>query len=143
MHDAFLVRCGESLGNRAGNFNDPVRRQTIRRDQPIQRLALEQFHGDEVDVIGFLDRVDRDHVGMIERGNGASLALEAGQPVGIVGHRGRQNFKSYLPRQLGIRRAVHLSHSARANCGADAVVGQRATSQTGSCLVVHLPGLHA
>ena len=48
---------------------------------------FDQFHGDEVDVIGFLDRVDRHHVGMIECGDGASLALEAGESIGIIGHR--------------------------------------------------------
>jgi hypothetical protein len=41
--------------------------------------ALDQLHREEVNPVGFLYRVERDDVRVIERGDGASLALEACQ----------------------------------------------------------------
>ena len=48
--------------------------------------ALDQLHRQEMDAVGLLDRVDRDDVRVIERGDGAGLALEAGEPIGVARH---------------------------------------------------------
>ena len=45
-----------------------------------ERLALDELHRHEVNVVDDLDRVDRDDVGMVEGGDGLGLAL-SGQPA--------------------------------------------------------------
>ena len=114
MHDAFLVSGGERIGQRAGDFDDLLRLGAACGNQAIERLAFDQLHGDEVDVVGFLDRIDGHDVGVIERGDGASLALEAGEAVGIASHRGGQNFERDIAAELGVGGAIHFSHAARA-----------------------------
>src|SRR6266852_9479765 len=73
---------GQRLGQRAGNLDDAFDWQAIRRDQPIQRLPLDQFHGEKVDAVGFFHRVQRYNIRMVECGDRASLALEPGQSFG-------------------------------------------------------------
>ena len=46
--------------------------------------ALDELHRQEVDAVRFLDRIDRDDVRMVEGGDGAGFALEAGEPLGII-----------------------------------------------------------
>src|ERR1700732_874777 len=130
MYDAFLVRSGQRLGQRAGNLDDAFDWQAIRRDQPIQRLSLDQFHGEKVAAVGFVHRIQRYNIRMVECGDRASLALEPGQSFGIAGNIRRQDLERYVAPQLRIGRAIHLTHSARANCGVDPVVCKCTSDQT-------------
>ena len=50
----------------------------------VQRLPFHQLHRQEVHAIGFLDGMNGDDVRMVERGDGASLALEAFDAVRIA-----------------------------------------------------------
>ena len=50
------------------------------------------------------EAVDRRDVRMIERGEDFRLALEAREPIGIAGDRGRQDLDRDLPLQLGVGR---------------------------------------
>jgi len=93
--------------------------------------------------IGLLDRVDRHYVRMIECSDSASLPLEAGQPVGVAGHVEGQDLEGYIAPELCVGCAVHLSHAACANYGADPVVGYRAPEQAGLRSVVQLSALRA
>ena len=56
-------------------------RQPALGDEPVERLALDELHGQEVDAVGFLDRVDGDDAGVVERGERLRLALEALEPL--------------------------------------------------------------
>ena len=50
-------------------------------DEPVERLALDELHGQEVDAVGLFDGVDRDDAGVVERGEGLGFALEALEPL--------------------------------------------------------------
>ena len=58
MDDALVMGGGQRLGDRAGDFQDAIDGETAFRNELIERLALDQFHREEVDAIGFLNRVD-------------------------------------------------------------------------------------
>ena len=130
MDDALLVRRGERVGERGGDLDEPGDRQGTLGDEKVERLALDQLHRQEVDAAGLLDRVDRDDVRVIERGDGAGLALEPLQPLRARGHLGRQHFESDVAAEPRVPRAVDLAHPARADrrddlVGAEAGAGRQ------------------
>ena len=55
----------------------------------VERLALDELHGQEVDAVGFLDGVDGDDAGVVEGGERLRLAPEALEPLRARGHLGR------------------------------------------------------
>ena len=80
------------------------------REALRQILSLDEFHHERVDAVAILQPIDRADVGMIERGEHPRLAFEAGEPVGIVLERARQNFDRDLSAQPRVPRAVHFAH---------------------------------
>ena len=86
MHNAFVVRRGERVGKRAGDLDDLLDRQPTFENAMVERLAFDEFHGEEVDVVAFLDRKNCDDMRMVERGDGASFALEAREALGVARH---------------------------------------------------------
>src|SRR3981081_2204091 len=103
--------------------------QAIRGDQPIQRLPLDQFHSEKVDAVGFFNRVQDYNIEMVKCGDRTSLALEPGQSFGIAGNIRRQELERHVAPQLHIGRAIHLTHSAHANCGVDPVMRKCTSDQ--------------
>lgn len=77
MHDAFFMRGGERASKRSGNLDDSLDGKAAFRNEPIERPALDQLHREKVNAVGFLHRVERDDVRVIEGGDGAGFALEA------------------------------------------------------------------
>ena len=75
-------------------------------------------------AVGFLERVDRGDVGVVERGEQVGLALEASEPLGISRHLGRQHLDRHVAIQVGVGGAIHLAHAPRAERGSDAVIGE-------------------
>src|SRR5262249_13898331 len=61
------------------------------------------------------DVVDREDVGMRERGDGARLALEARHRVGVAGGIGRQYFDGHVAAEARVAAAVNLPHPALAD----------------------------
>ncbi len=55
MNDAFVVSGSEGLGERRGDVEDAVGREPARRNQPVERLAIDQLHREKVDAVRFLD----------------------------------------------------------------------------------------
>jgi hypothetical protein len=49
---------------------------------------------------------------MVERGNGASLTLEAGEAVRVSGHGRRQHLDGYVAAQARVACAKDLAHAA-------------------------------
>ena len=96
---------------------------------PVERLAVHELHGEEVDAGGLLDRIDRHDVRMVERCDGTCLALEALDPLRARGHLGREHLEGYVTMQLRVGGAVHLSHPARADRGGDVIVRDLLTDQ--------------
>ena len=105
MDDAFVVRGCERVGKRVGDVEDPLDRQAALGNGAVERLALDELHGEEVDALGFLDREDRDDARMIEGGKGFGLASEALEAVGTCGHPGGQHLERHVAAESRVGRA--------------------------------------
>ena len=88
--------------------------------QPVREvLALDEFHREEVDARGVVERgaleaVDVGDVRVIERREQLGLALEARQALGVRRERGRQHLDRHVAVELRVGGAIHLAHPARA-----------------------------
>ena len=51
---------------------------------------------------------------MIQRRQHLSLAFETSHALGVIGERGGQNFQRDLASEIGVGRAINLTHPARA-----------------------------
>jgi hypothetical protein len=125
VDDAALVRGGDGFGNRNGQPEELLKGQPARTSQAGQGLPLDELHRQEVHAAGFLDRVDRDDVGVVEGGDGARLSLEPLESIGIAGQLGRQDLERHAAVEPGIVGLVDLAHAARAEGPDDPVVVQR------------------
>jgi hypothetical protein len=77
VDDAFVVGGGEAVGELDGEFDGFARREAGGWNAIAEGVAFEEFGDDVVRAVGLADVVDRDNVGMIERGDRAGLLLEA------------------------------------------------------------------
>ena len=131
MDDALLVRGGERLGQRRGDLEEPLQREPTLRHDPVERLSLDELHGEEVHGpltgrrrLGVLDGIHRDDAGVIEGGEGPGLLLEARETLGIVRHGGRQHLDRDVASELGVGGPIHLAHAAFAKLLDDAIVAE-------------------
>ena len=74
--------------------------------------------------IRVVDAVDRGDVGVVQRGQQLGLALEAGQPLGVVGERVGQDLDRHLAVERGVDRLPDHTHPALADLLDQAVVEQ-------------------
>ncbi len=123
MDDALFVRGGERVGDSLGDFDDLRGRKATGVREAVERLAFDEFHGEEVDAFGFFDREDGDDVRMIERGDGTGFALEASEAIGVGRGVGRENFEGDVPLEFYVGGAIDLAHAAGAEGADDVVVG--------------------
>jgi len=112
VDDALLVGRGKGVGDLPRDGQCLVLRQ-----RAADVGALHEFHDDGV----LFQSVNLRDVGMIERRQGLRLVLETRQVAGVGGERLGQNLERHFAVQLGVARAVHLSHSSRAERGDDLV----------------------
>ena len=105
----------QRVRQRDGNLQQPLQRESVFRDDLLQRFALDELHRQEGDAVRLFDRVDRDDAGMIEGGDALRLAREAGTAMGIGGATFEQHFERDVAMQLRIARAIHLAHPAGAD----------------------------
>jgi hypothetical protein len=91
-------------------------------DQEAQRWRFRRLLSVRGDRCRLVEAVDRRDVGMLELGQYLGLALQARQPLGVVGKRGRQHLDGDVPLQPGVFGAIHLTHAALAQLGDDAIV---------------------
>jgi hypothetical protein len=89
------------------------------RDAIGQRRPLDELHDQGVGGPAVLQAVDVRNVRVIERGEHVCLALEARQPLGILGEDVRQDFQRDVAVELGVAGAIDLAHAARADGGDD------------------------
>jgi hypothetical protein len=76
-----------------------------------------------MDAVGFFDGENRDDVRVIQRGDGASFALEAGEVLGVVGGGWWEDLEGDVAAKLGIRGAIHLAHATGADGAGNLVMG--------------------
>ena len=74
------------------------------------------------DVVGLFDRVNSDDVGVVEGSDGLRLALEAADPLGVVGHARRQRLESDLTVQARVVGHIHGAHPATPQALDDVIV---------------------
>ena len=74
MQDAALVSMRDGVRNLHSVLEALRERQAPHRNERVQGLALDEFHGDEGLIALLADLEDRADVGMIQRGGGARLA---------------------------------------------------------------------
>ena len=119
MNDAFPMRSIQRIENLTGVFNGSFGRQ-----RPFQRRALDVLHHQ---IVGAYI-VHRANMGMIQRRDGAGLALEA---VAESFLRNLDGNDAIEPRVTGLS---HLTHAARANQCHDFV-----GAKSFSCAERHMP----
>jgi hypothetical protein len=90
------MRGRERVAERAGNLDDLLDREPAGGNEAGEWLALDQLHGQEVDAVGFLHRVDGDDVRVVELGEGLRFTAKARQPLRILRHPGGQHLKRYV-----------------------------------------------
>ena len=114
MHDSLRMSCIESVGHLRSQIQDLFHFERLSADQVLERLPLQQFHGDEVLPVRFVDLVDRADVRMIERRRGEGFPLEAFASSRIVLHFRRQELQRDMAVQLEVFGLIHHTHPAAA-----------------------------
>src|SRR4030095_8348459 len=82
------------------------------RDALCEVLALNEFHHERADAVGFFETVDVGDVQMVQRGQGLGLALKPRNPLGVAGERRGQDLDRDGAIQLRVPRAVDFTHAA-------------------------------
>ena len=115
MHDAAIVRGGEAAADLHGVIEDRRQRERRRPNARAERLSFEQLDRDVRDPVVAPDIVNREDVGVRQRGNGAGFAVEPLVEVRIGRRVRRQRLDRDLPLQPRIARAIHVAHAAMAD----------------------------
>ena len=131
MDDPLLVRRFERLGDLLGDGQRLVEGNRASRNALRQILALDEFHDEGVDVTRMFEAVNDRDVGMVQRGQGLGLALEAGEAIGIVREGLGQDLDRDVAVQFRIARAKYLPHPAFADLGRDFVNAEAGAGSQG------------
>ena len=119
MHDARLMRLGQTIGHLGRYLNPLFQRDQAGVEQVAQRVSLHQFHGDVTNALGLSHFIDGDDVGMVERRRGSRFPLEALQVLRVTSHMVGQDLERHLAPQAAVPRPVHFSHPAGSERGKD------------------------
>ena len=119
VRDPFLVCRRDGVGEGNGDREKLVYGKAALWNRERERAALDHFHGQEQDSVTFLDRIDRDDVGVVQGCSGAGFLLEPAKSLGIVGKCRRQHLDGDVAAEARITGAVHLAHPAGAEQGDD------------------------
>ena len=92
-------------------------------DSVPERLALQQFHGDEGSPIGLVNLVDRADVRVVQRGRSFGLPLETAESLCVVGEVVRKELQGDVATELQVFRFIHDTHAPAADPAEDAVMG--------------------
>ncbi len=114
MHDARAVRSVEGVRDLRAELDDVGQRQRPLRDARGERLAVYQFHHQEIGVAFTADIEERADMGMVERRNRLRLALEARADLGMLRKMAGQHLHGDVAAKARIARAIHFAHAARA-----------------------------
>ena len=126
MHDSLRVRRIEAVGDLDADLQELRDLDGPGGDAVLERLALEQLHGDERPTLELADVVDRADVGMIERRRRARLAAEPLDRLRIPGDVVGQELQRDVPPEPRVPGLVDHAHPAPAQLFQDAVVGDGA-----------------
>jgi hypothetical protein len=122
--DPLFMRRGDGRGQRKRDLQQLGQVHALPRDHLRQRLAVDQFHRDEVHPLRLLDGVQGHDVRVVQPGDDLGLALEPLQTLGVAGPLFGQDLDRNFPIEGGVDRAPHFAHPAGADLGGQAVVKQ-------------------
>src|ERR1700687_2480142 len=94
-------------------------------------LPLQQFHGDEVSSIGFVNLVDSADVRMVQRGRSFGFPLETAEGLCVVGQFVGKELQGNMATELEVFRLIHNAHAPATDLAVDAVMGNRLTHGLG------------
>ncbi len=137
MDDPLGVGRFERVGDLDGQRQQLVHFHGLPGHLLRQGLALEQLHDNEVPALVLLNRVNGADVGMIERGSGARLALEALQQLAVLGHIRRKKLQGHAAAELGVLGFVHHTHATRAQFVENLVMQQGLADES---ILIHIRG---
>ncbi len=122
--DAAVVGRAQGVGQRDGDLEELRQRHAPLGDQLAETAPRDELHGEEVDAVGLLDRVEVDDVRVVQGGEGPGLALEAVQPLAVRRQLRRQDLERHLAPQLGVLGPVDHPHPALTELVEDPIVSE-------------------
>ena len=133
MDDALLVRSVQGVRNLNGQFQRLLKGERLRPDHVLQCLSFQQFHGDELPAVGFVNLVNRADVGMVQGACRARLALESFERLRIARQLVRKKFQRHVAAKLGVFGFVNDTHTTAAEFLQNPIVGNGFADQS-TCL---------
>jgi hypothetical protein len=97
------------------------------REVLAQAFAFNVFGGDEVMPILFANLMNGQNVGVIEAGGGISFALEAAEPILVLGDIAVEQFDGDLAAQARVKGKIDFTHAARAEQRANLIPAESST----------------
>jgi hypothetical protein len=125
MGDALGMRRVESVGNLDGEIQQRLSLKGFTFDAVLQRLALQQFHGNEGLPIVFVNFVNGANVGVIEGRGCLGFALETLERLMVLRQSLRQELQGDEAMQLGVFGLIDHTHPAAAQLLQNTVVRNR------------------
>jgi hypothetical protein len=114
VQDVFAVRRVERIGDLRRHVEQRLGIERSLDETPVERLALEQFHGQVAAAVLVVEPVDGADVGVIEARRGAGLTPEPVDRFGIFRRRRRQHLQGHHAAEHRVLRAVHDAHATGA-----------------------------
>ena len=114
MNNAGGVGGGERVGDLHRVFQRLAEGQAFALDELVERLAIDPFHGDEVDAIRRTNVVDGNDIGMVERRGGSGLLGEALFPFEVDHRLAGQDLDGDRTPQTRVERPVNRAHASLA-----------------------------
>ena len=146
MHDAFVVRGRETVGDLPGEIEGLVQAQRSVRETGAQRFAFQQLRHDVRQTIMCAGVVHRHDVRVVQLPGRACFFFEPAQPVGAIGQRCRQDLDRDVAGEAGVARAIDLAHAAGADRRDDLVraetIARRQRHGLGVNVSAPAPGPH-
>ena len=96
----------------------------------IQRLTIDELHGDVVKSILFPNLIDVDDVGVIQAGGSLRLTLQAFNRGSIAGEVGKEKLEGDKAIQTGLFSFMDDCHTAATDLRNDPILTNRLTNQT-------------
>lgn len=125
MNDSLFVGSGQALAQLSGEANDLLGRQWAAAEFLAQRLARDQFHGQEVHIILSAEFKNGGDIGVIQFSQRERFLAKLFARR-FVGYRARgQHFQRNVTVKLLVFGAVDDAHAAGANLFDDPIMPER------------------
>jgi hypothetical protein len=124
VQDAIDVRVLQRIRDLSAEVEQQGERQRVSRQLGVERLALEQLHGQEELSILLVKTVDGADIGVVQARGGACLATKALRRLAVLGVGVRQHLQRDQPSQPSVLGLVDNAHPAGAQLIEDLVLAE-------------------